>query len=208
MRPSPPPPRPGWPSLPATSLGPRPATTQVVFATETLAAGINMPARTTVLSTLSKRGDSGHALLSANALLQMAGRAGRRGKDRQGHVVIVQTPFEGAPEAVGLLLGGPDALVSQFTATYGMALNLLAGSTAQQRRIQENIEKKEEEEERRRAEAEASGGASEAGTEEEGGREREKESEEKAKKAAVRGRSMEEARALVERSFGNYLGNE
>lgn len=102
---------------------------KVVFATETLAAGINMPARTTVLSSLSKRGDSGHALLSSNAMLQMAGRAGRRGLDEEGHVVLVQTPFEGAEEGCKILFAGPDPLVSQFTASYGMVLNLLSVST-------------------------------------------------------------------------------
>lgn len=60
---------------------------KAVFATETLAAGINMPARTTVLSTLSKRGDNGISMLTSNAMLQMAGRAGRRGIDTKGHVV-------------------------------------------------------------------------------------------------------------------------
>ena len=56
---------------------------KVVFATETLAAGINMPARTTVISTLSKRTDEGHRLLLSSEFLQMSGRAGRRGKDLQ-----------------------------------------------------------------------------------------------------------------------------
>lgn len=99
---------------------------KVVFATETLAAGINMPARTTVLASLSKRGDNGHQLLSANSMLQMAGRAGRRGIDDQGHTVVVQTPFEGAEDCCKLLFAESDPLVSQFTATYGMALNVLA----------------------------------------------------------------------------------
>ena len=57
---------------------------KVVFATETLAAGINMPARSTVLSSVSKRRDNGHSLLSHNELMQMAGRAGRRGYDTEG----------------------------------------------------------------------------------------------------------------------------
>lgn len=57
---------------------------QVVFATETLAAGINMPARTTVISTLSRRRDTAHSALLHNELLQMAGRAGRRGFDTAG----------------------------------------------------------------------------------------------------------------------------
>jgi superfamily II RNA helicase len=57
---------------------------KVVFATETLAAGINMPARTTVIASLSKRTDSGHRLLTPSEFLQMAGRAGRRGMDESG----------------------------------------------------------------------------------------------------------------------------
>ncbi len=98
---------------------------KVVFATETLAAGINMPARTTVISSLSKRTDRGHRLLTPSEFLQMAGRAGRRGMDKIGHVVTVQTPFEGATEAVYLATAGPDPLISQFTPSYGMVLNLL-----------------------------------------------------------------------------------
>jgi superfamily II RNA helicase len=98
---------------------------KVVFATETLAAGINMPARTTVISTLSKRTDRGHRLLTASEFLQMAGRAGRRGMDEVGYVVTLQTPFEGAKEAAYLATAVSDPLVSQFTPTYGMVLNLL-----------------------------------------------------------------------------------
>ncbi|WYL96966.1 MAG: RNA helicase [Gloeotrichia echinulata IR180] len=107
---------------------------KVVFATETLAAGINMPARTTVISTLSKRTDSGHRLLNASEFLQMAGRAGRRGMDLQGHVVTVQTPFEGGKEAAYLATSKPDPLVSQFTPSYGMVLNLLQTHTLDQTR--------------------------------------------------------------------------
>lgn len=107
---------------------------KVVFATETLAAGINMPARTTVISTLSKRTDTGHRLLNASEFLQMAGRAGRRGMDKQGHVVTVQTPFEGAKEAAYLATSNPDPLVSQFTPSYGMVLNLLQTHTLDEAR--------------------------------------------------------------------------
>ena len=102
---------------------------KVVFATETLAAGINMPARTTVISTLSKRTDRGHRLLTPSEFLQMAGRAGRRGMDNQGHVVTLQTRFEGVREAVHLATVGVDPLVSQFTPSYGMVLNLLQTHT-------------------------------------------------------------------------------
>ncbi len=107
---------------------------KVVFATETLAAGINMPARTTVISTLSKRTDSGHRLLNASEFLQMAGRAGRRGMDLQGYVVTLQTPFEGAKEASYLATSKADPLVSQFTPSYGMVLNLLQTHTIEKAR--------------------------------------------------------------------------
>jgi superfamily II RNA helicase len=107
---------------------------KVVFATETLAAGINMPARTTVISSLSKRTDLGHRLLNASEFLQMAGRAGRRGMDQLGHVVTVQTPFEGAREAAYLATVGADPLVSQFTPSYGMVLNLLQIHTLEEAR--------------------------------------------------------------------------
>ncbi len=107
---------------------------KVVFATETLAAGINMPARTTVISSLSKRTDRGHRLLNPSEFLQMAGRAGRRGMDPIGHVVTVQTPFEGAREAAYLGTAGADPLVSQFTPSYGMVLNLLQRHTLDEAR--------------------------------------------------------------------------
>ena len=105
---------------------------KLVFATETLAAGINMPARTTVISSLSKRTDSGHRLLTASEFLQMSGRAGRRGKDIIGYVVTVQSPFEGAREAAYLATCDADPLVSQFTPTYGMVLNLLQTHSLEQ----------------------------------------------------------------------------
>ena len=98
---------------------------KVVFATETLAAGINMPARTTVISALSKRTARGHRPLMGSEFLQMAGRAGRRGLDVQGYVVTVQSRFEGVREAGQLALAPADPLVSQFTPSYGMVLNLL-----------------------------------------------------------------------------------
>jgi superfamily II RNA helicase len=107
---------------------------KVIFATETLAAGINMPARTTVISSLSKRTDLGHRLLNASEFLQMSGRAGRRGMDTIGHVVTLQTAFEGANEAAYLATMGPDPLVSQFTPSYGMVLNLLQTRTLEESR--------------------------------------------------------------------------
>ena len=76
---------------------------KVVFATETLAAGINMPARSTVISSTSKRTDSGHRMLTANEFLQMSGRAGRRGMDEVGYVTIVGTSFQTPDEVAELV---------------------------------------------------------------------------------------------------------
>lgn len=99
---------------------------KVVFATETLAAGINMPARTTVISSLSKRaGEEGIRLLTTSEVLQMAGRAGRRGKDVVGHSLVLRSRNEGALEAFKVLTQKVDALESKFTPKYGMVLNLL-----------------------------------------------------------------------------------
>jgi len=98
---------------------------KVVFATATLAAGINMPARTTVISALKKRSDDGHRMLTVAEFLQIAGRAGRRGLDKVGYVVTVDTPFEGAKEAAYLATKDTEPLKSYFTPSYGMVLNLL-----------------------------------------------------------------------------------
>lgn len=98
---------------------------KVVFATETLAAGINMPARTTVISAISKRTDSGHRLLTANEFLQMSGRAGRRGMDKIGYVVVMGTQFQSPMEVAELVKSESNPLESQFSPSYSMVLNLL-----------------------------------------------------------------------------------
>ena len=100
---------------------------KVVFATETLAAGVNMPARCTVMSALSKRGDTGPRTLTSNEFFQMAGRAGRRGFDDVGFVVCLQSPFDGPEDAFALVSGEPENLKSNFAISYGMVLNLLRG---------------------------------------------------------------------------------
>ncbi|KAF6256227.1 P-loop containing nucleoside triphosphate hydrolase protein [Scenedesmus sp. NREL 46B-D3] len=99
---------------------------KLVYATGTLAAGINMPARTTVISNLARRSDDGIQLLPHNELLQMAGRAGRRGYDTLGHCVLVQGRFEGAEAAHGIIAAGPEPLRSQFATSYSLVLNLLS----------------------------------------------------------------------------------
>lgn len=98
---------------------------KVVFATETLAAGINMPARSTVISSISKRTDNGHRTLTASEFLQMSGRAGRRGMDEVGHVTVVGTSFQTPEEVADLVLSDANPLESRFAPRYSMVLNLL-----------------------------------------------------------------------------------
>lgn len=98
---------------------------KVVFATETLAAGINMPARSTVISSISKRTDTGHRNLTPSEFLQMSGRAGRRGMDEIGYVTIVGSAFQTPEEVAELVLSDANPLESKFSPSYSMVLNLL-----------------------------------------------------------------------------------
>lgn len=98
---------------------------KAVFATETLAAGINMPARSTVISSISKRTDSGHRTLTPSEFLQMSGRAGRRGMDEVGYVTVVGTQFQTPDEVAELVLSDANDLESRFAPSYSMVLNLL-----------------------------------------------------------------------------------
>lgn len=98
---------------------------KVVFATETLAAGINMPARTTIISALSKYTGEGIRPLTGSEMLQMSGRAGRRGMDKVGNVVIGAHPKEPVEMVAALARAKPEPLESHFLPTYGMVLNLL-----------------------------------------------------------------------------------
>lgn len=98
---------------------------KVVFATETLAAGINMPARSTVISSVSKRTDTGHRMLTASEFLQMSGRAGRRGMDEVGYVTVIGTSFQTPEEVAELVLSSANPLESRFAPSYSMVLNLL-----------------------------------------------------------------------------------
>ncbi|MBZ0188800.1 MAG: DEAD/DEAH box helicase [Candidatus Obscuribacterales bacterium] len=112
---------------------------KAVFATETLAAGINMPARSTVISSLTKRADEGHRSLTASEFLQMSGRAGRRGMDEVGHVVVLHNVFEPVEDGARLAMASSDPLSSRFTPSYGMVLNLLERHTIEE--AQELIER-------------------------------------------------------------------
>lgn len=98
---------------------------KVVFSTETLSAGINMPARATVISNISKASDEGHRNLKSSEFMQMSGRAGRRGMDEAGYVITIKTNHHSAGEVALLANSKPEDVTSHFTASYEMVLNLL-----------------------------------------------------------------------------------
>lgn len=96
-----------------------------IFATATVAAGVDFPARTVVLTGADARTGSGWRPLSASELQQMTGRAGRRGRDNVGFIVAAPGLHQD-PQRIAQLLKAPaDSLVSQFRATYTTLLNLL-----------------------------------------------------------------------------------
>ena len=110
-----------------------------IFATATVAAGVDFPARTVVLTGADARTGNGWRPLSASELQQMTGRAGRRGRDNVGFVVAAPGLHQDPLLIAQLLKAPPDALVSQFRATYTTLLNLLDayGSFASVREIAE-----------------------------------------------------------------------
>jgi ATP-dependent RNA helicase HelY len=96
-----------------------------IFATATVAAGVDFPARTVVLTGADARTANGWRQLSASELQQMTGRAGRRGRDKVGFVVAAPGLHQDPKRIAELLRASPDPLVSQFRATYTTLLNLL-----------------------------------------------------------------------------------
>lgn len=111
-----------------------------LFATSTVAAGVDFPARTVVISNADTRGNDGWRALTASELQQMTGRAGRRGRDNVGFAILAPGQFQNPKKIAELLKAPPDALESRFRATYTSLLNLLDafGNFAQ---IQEIAEK-------------------------------------------------------------------
>ncbi|KAF1741025.1 hypothetical protein MXB_62, partial [Myxobolus squamalis] len=114
---------------------------KVLFATETFAMGVNMPAKTVVFSSLKKfsGNDNGNRYLLSSEYIQMAGRAGRRGQDTTGSVYIMSTfhlPSE--QEFKEMTIGNAMRVTSRFRLTYGMILNLLSGNKTDNKRI-ENV---------------------------------------------------------------------
>lgn len=110
-----------------------------IFATSTVAAGVDFPARTVVITNADTRGNDGWRPLRASELQQMTGRAGRRGKDNVGFAILAPGQFQNPKKIAELLKAPPDALQSKFRSTYTSLLNLLDafGSFALVREIAE-----------------------------------------------------------------------
>jgi ATP-dependent RNA helicase HelY len=98
---------------------------KAVFATETLALGINMPARTVVLERLVKYNGEAHVELTPGEYTQLTGRAGRRGIDVEGHAVVLWQPGVDPKQVAGLASTRTYPLRSSFRPGYNMAVNLV-----------------------------------------------------------------------------------
>ncbi len=102
---------------------------KVVFATETLAVGVNMPARTVVIEKLTKFTGDHHEALTAGEYTQLTGRAGRRGIDDEGHAIVLWSPFVAFDQVAALAGSRTFHLRSVFRPTYNMAANLVGSYT-------------------------------------------------------------------------------
>src|SRR5437588_9593503 len=101
------------------------ALVKVVFATETLSLGINMPARSVVIEKLTKFTGERHEFLTPGEYTQLTGRAGRRGIDEVGYAIVLWSPFVPFDQVAGLASTRSYALTSSFRPTYNMAANLV-----------------------------------------------------------------------------------
>ncbi|MBT2514787.1 RNA helicase [Arthrobacter sp. ISL-30] len=99
---------------------------KAVFATETLALGVNMPARSVVLEKLDKFNGEAHVNITAGEYTQLTGRAGRRGIDVEGHAVVLWQPGTDPTGVAGLASRRTYPLNSSFRPTYNMSINLIA----------------------------------------------------------------------------------
>ena len=107
----------------------------LVFATETLALGVNMPARTVVIERMTKIREHGRSSLSAGEYAQMTGRAGRRGLDSLGHAVTLWTPQMQMATVAALATSPAPDLRSSFRPSYNLAVNLVRRYRADQAHV-------------------------------------------------------------------------
>ncbi len=97
----------------------------VVFATETLALGVNMPARSVVLERFSKYSDAGRKFLTSGEFQQMTGRAGRRGLDEEGHAIVAFSSEISLHDVARVATAPASELHSSFRPTYNLTANLI-----------------------------------------------------------------------------------
>ena len=107
---------------------------KVVFATETLSLGINMPARSVVIEKLTKFSGERVQPLTPGEYTQLTGRAGRRGTDEEGYAVVAWSPGVAFDQVASLAGARSYTLVSSFRPTYNMATNLVRRCTPEQAR--------------------------------------------------------------------------
>lgn len=105
---------------------------RLVFATETLAVGLNMPARAVVIEKITKFTGEHHQPLKASEYTQLTGRAGRRGIDTVGHALVLWNQFVGFDQVAALAMSRSFRLISAFRPTYNMAANLIQTHSRQE----------------------------------------------------------------------------
>ncbi len=105
---------------------------KLVYATETLALGVNLPARSVVVDRLTKFTGETHEVLTPGQFTQLSGRAGRRGLDVEGHALVCWSPFIGYEKVAALADSRDFVLRSAFRPTYNMVANLVDGRTREE----------------------------------------------------------------------------
>ncbi len=105
---------------------------EAIFATSTVSAGVNFPARTVVVRQSDRFDGQGFSDLTANEFTQMTGRAGRRGRDQIGFALMVPGPHMDLALMKGLLHSPPDPVRSDLSTNFSMVLNLLNAYTPQE----------------------------------------------------------------------------
>ena len=106
--------------------------TGIIFATETLAVGVNLPARSVVVERLTRFTGERHEVLTPGQFTQLTGRAGRRGMDTEGHALVLWSPFVTFETVSRLVSSTEFPLRSAFRPTYNMVANLMDGRSREQ----------------------------------------------------------------------------
>lgn len=102
---------------------------KVLFATETFAVGVNMPTRTVIFSSLTKYSEDGERFLKPHEYTQMAGRAGRRGLDTEGHCILLSPSLSSPNSLASILTGKPNTITSSYKISYHLILGTLEESS-------------------------------------------------------------------------------